>query len=159
MSEPAVSPQLAARRANLEKAQAVPKQVRYRMTEKRLAACRRNLEKARAVAPEIRFRRTEKRLEANRANLRKAREHARVTGATLRHGMSCRTLEESLAGAVGEAQAGPGAAGVCEEKRSNRRAALDANRGCGRDGEAREGRKQLWGFFLRFAQDRRASSE
>jgi len=116
MSEAAASPQLAARRANLEKAQAVPKQVRYRMTEKRLAACWRNLEKARAVAPEIRFRRTEKRLEANRANLRKAREHARVTGATLRHGMSCRTLEESLAGAVGEAQAGPGAAGVCEEK-------------------------------------------
>ena len=99
LSEPAASPQLAARRANLEKGQAVPKQVRYRMTEKRLAACWRNLEKARAVAPEIRFRRTEKRLEANRANLRKACERARVTGATLRHGMSCRTLEESLAGA------------------------------------------------------------
>ena len=99
MSESAVSPQLAARRANLEKGQAVPKQIRYRMTEKRLAACRRNLEKARAVAPEIRFRRTEKRLEANRANLRKARERVRVTGATIRHGMICRTLEGSLAGA------------------------------------------------------------
>jgi hypothetical protein len=93
------SRQLAARRANLAKARALPKAIRYRMTEKRLAACRRNLARARAVPREIRFRPTEKRLAANRANLVKARERARVEGATLRHGMSCRTLEASLAGA------------------------------------------------------------
>jgi hypothetical protein len=99
MAEPAISPQLAARRANLQKAQAVPREIRYRMTEKRLAACRRNLAKARAVPREIRFRPTEKRLAANRANLCKAREKARTEGATLRHGMSCRTLQASLAAA------------------------------------------------------------
>jgi hypothetical protein len=99
MSEPALSPQLAARRANLQKAQAVPTEIRYRMTEKRLAACRRNLAKARAVPREIRFRPTEKRLAANRANLCKAREKARTEGATLRDGMSCRTIEASLAAA------------------------------------------------------------
>jgi hypothetical protein len=93
------SRQLATRRANLAKARALPKAIRYRMTEKRLAACRRNLAKARAVPREIRFRPTERRLAANRANLVKARERARAEGATLRHGMSCRTLEASLAGA------------------------------------------------------------
>src|SRR5581483_947823 len=93
------SRQLAARRANLAKARALPKAIRYRMTEKRLAACRRNLARARAVPREIRFRPTEKRLAANRANLVKAREKARTEGATLRHGMSCRTLQASLAAA------------------------------------------------------------
>jgi glycyl-tRNA synthetase beta subunit len=40
---------LAANRRNLEKANAVPKSIRYRATARRLAACHANLQKAQAA--------------------------------------------------------------------------------------------------------------
>ncbi|HWT78882.1 MAG TPA: hypothetical protein VN648_08760, partial [Candidatus Methylomirabilis sp.] len=45
---------LRANRANLEKARAVPREIRARMTEKRLAACRANLAKGRAAKQKLR---------------------------------------------------------------------------------------------------------
>ncbi len=42
---------LEANRRNLEKARAVPKEIRYRRTERRRVACRQNLLKARARQP------------------------------------------------------------------------------------------------------------
>src|SRR3989454_11554561 len=68
---------LAACRTNLQKANAVPKSLRYRPTPRRLAACRRNLEKAHAT-------------------LRAAGSHSPAYGTSFRHGLYCVLLGRSL---------------------------------------------------------------
>src|SRR3989454_2478390 len=68
---------LAACRTNLQKANAVPKSLRYRPTPRRLAACRRNLEKAHAT-------------------LRAAGNRSPAYGTSFRHGLYCVLLGRSL---------------------------------------------------------------
>ncbi len=104
-----ISPKvLAANRANLLKANAVPKAIRYRPTDRRLAACRANLLKANAVPKAIRYQPTARRLAACRANLLKAQavlkaagEDSPAYGSCFRHGLYCLSLRRSL-GLAGE---------------------------------------------------------
>jgi hypothetical protein len=84
---------------------------RYTVTAKVLAANRANLLKANAVAREIRFRRTPRRLRACRANLlraqavlRTAEAPSRAYGACFRHGLYAVSLQRSAA-LAGETQA------------------------------------------------------
>ncbi len=84
---------------------------RYTITAKVLAANRANLLKANAVAREIRFRRTPRRLRACHANLlraqaamRSAEAPSRAYGACFRHGLYAVSLRRSAA-LAGESQA------------------------------------------------------
>ncbi len=87
---------LAANRANIRKARAVPKEVMYRLTAKRLAACRANLERANAVPKYIRYHPTERRRAAALGNLAKANAAVAAGGGRFRHGLFCMSLGQSL---------------------------------------------------------------
>src|SRR5437667_12806257 len=80
---------LAACRRNLEKANAVPKSLRYRPTPRRLAACHRNLEKAHATLRAA--------LQSSlRAPGRAAGNRSPAYGTSFRHGLYCVLLGRSL---------------------------------------------------------------
>ncbi len=94
---------LAANRANLLKANAVDKAIRYRSTPQRLAACRANLLKGKALDKAIGHGSTPKRLPAWHSNLLKAHrvlraagDHSPAYGVCFRHGLYAVSLERSL---------------------------------------------------------------